>query len=132
MIDKTQTKVCPKLVWLQLSTQDLCLGYQQSYRLLELVFKVVSTTKYLVPIHLLSRKLRLDYLNVNRPIFNLPMFTIFSSTYSPKTKTGLYYPISISDSLCWPIWTNVVCFGWMSSWKIVNISRSKIGRLKFK
>ena len=26
-----------------------------------------------------------DYLNVNRPIFDLLMFTIFSSTYPPKT-----------------------------------------------
>ena len=41
----------------------------------------------------------LDYLNANRPIFDLPMFTIFSSAHPPKTSTGIYL-ISISDSLC--------------------------------
>ena len=29
----------------------------------------------------------IDYLNVNRPIFDLPMFTIFSTAHPPKTNT---------------------------------------------
>ena len=35
----------------------------------------------------------------------------FHPLSTKKKQVYIYYPISISDSLCWPIQTNVICFG---------------------
>ena len=75
----------------------------------------------------------LDNLNINRLIFDLPMCTIISSAHPPKTYTGLYYPISIYQTVC-ADQSELMLFaysGWADE-KIANINRSKIGRLMFK